>query len=1027
MATLEQTFFPIKNGTYTFSSTLDSIRNHTFSSTPTYSQGFLSKDKEADRAEKEFLAVNHFLEFIQRDIIEQNEDRHLYELVTERTHVRPYFDLEWDPAQLDESDTLVTCLGVIAAALQSCDVIGRGISIFCASGPCSTSKMASGQKASYHVLCDTVQVFRNTKEHGQFIKQAIMPRITDVLRYTNGKGLSSCVIDTQPYGSSQSFRLPYQSKWTSNESRPFLPFDVTVHQLIEANVWTIGVYQNVEQFIDVAIVPVVRPCSTIRCSASPEFDKVVALCALLPPTFLQQYTDAMNLIYCLWGMEQSDRMCNQIHRVCARATNYEYRWVQNLIRSWKYSAFTIGSLVKWATDASDKKTITSILKRHTIHYHNELFAYQMKPTHHTVIHQRYIEELSLVKDIVLKSHLGTGKTVAITKLIREGDFKRILIISPRKSYTYSQHGVFQNDPTLPSLESYLDHSGSLAFLPYLIVQAESLHRLSSTPAAYDLVIMDESESILCQMHSVVTHGSNMINNHEVLAKVVRSAKHVIFADAFISDRTFQFAVALRSNNLHYIENTFQPYIRRAIQLAPIHTDKRVANLGGFCERIITALKAGRKIVVLWTSKRRGEWFVRHFLKDTVYSHLFYNSGSDKAEQAGLKNVNETWRSVQCLMMTTSITVGISYDPKISEIEFDEAFLYASSASALPRDIAQSLLRVRVLKSNRLTYVLDTRSSGANKGSGFTAVWNQLHWKEEKQTKDHPLVKWTMCPDWAQYNHCYNINEERISRTEYSSVLQRYLTESGYTLCEEVHLPSEEVAALKVDIDNTDALIWDNIDDVAMDVAEEIVDAMKRGEATSEEIMCYKKANFRQQFVEGCTEDDLKGWWSTFYEVGYERRFWNIVKEKRWSITDVVRDEAGKRYGIMTTSAIKERETMERFLGIIGMKHSQEPAILCSERLAELAGPLEAAEKELREGMGLRKSERKGKWGVSHVMDLIEIILETWGGSTVDNVVNRKQIDGKRVREYTLKINVSNILWDSIQNYNVNYEDNMLKL
>ena len=110
-----------------------------------------------------------------------------------------------------------------------------------------------------------------------------------------------------------------------------------------------------------------------------------------------------------------------------------------------------------------------------------------------------------------------------------------------------------------------------------------------------------------------------------------------------------------------------------------------------------------------------------------------------------------------------------------------------------------------------------------------------------------------------------------------------------------------------------------------------------------------------------------------------------------------------------------------------MKHSQEPAILCSERLAELAGPLEAAEKELREGMGLRKSERKGKWGVSHVMDLIEIILETWGGSTVDNVVNRKQIDGKRVREYTLKINVSNILWDSIQNYNVNYEDNMLKL
>jgi hypothetical protein len=846
------------------------------------------------------------------------------------------------------------------------------------------------------------------------------------------------VIDTQPYGSSQSFRLPYQSKWTSCASRPFLPFDVTQHALIEANVWTIGVYQSVEQFIDVAATPLVRPCVTIRCTASPEFNKVAALCALLPPTLLQQYTDAMNLIYCLWGIEQSDRMCTLIHRICARAVNYEYRWVQNLIRSWKYSAFTLGSLVKWATDASDKKTITAILKKHTVPYHNELFTCKMVPAQHTVIHRRYIEEISLESDIILKSHLGTGKTVAITKLIREGNFKSILIISPRKSYTYSQHGVFQNDPTLPSIESYLDHSGSLAFLPYLIVQAESLHRLSSTPAVYDLVIMDESESILCQMHSVVTHGANMINNHEVLAKVVRSAKHVIFADAFISDRTFQFAVALRAAAaLHYIENTFQPYTRSAIQLASIHTDTRVANIGGFCERIMNALKAGRKIVVLWTSKRRGEWFVRSFLKDTAYSYLFYHSGSDKAEQAGLKNVNETWRSVHCLMMTTSITVGISYDPVVGsqsamdpampEIEFDEAFLYASSASALPRDIAQSLLRVRVLKANRLTYVLDTRASGGHHGSGFTTVWNQLHWKEEKQTRDHPLVKWTMCPDWARYNHCYNMNEERISRTEYSVVLQKYLTASGYALSEEVHLPSEAVASIRVDLDEVDALLWENIDDVDMEVAEDIMDAMKRGEATSEEILCYKKANFRRQFVDGCTEEELKGWWSTFYEVGQEHRFWNIVKEKRWSVTDVVRDEAGKRYGIMTTSAIKERETMVRFLDIIGMKHSQEPIVLDAMRLEALMGPLEVAEKELREGMGIRKSERKGAWKVSHVMDLIEAVLESWGGSTVDKVVNKKKVEKKAVRFYTLYVNQDNVLWDKIINYKVNYDENMIKL
>jgi hypothetical protein len=1002
---LANTYFPIKDGTPAFSSKLDPVRNHTFPS-PLWQQGFISRDKEADCAEKEFLAVNHFAEFIQKDIAEAKEDRHLYELVTERTPVRPYFDLEWDADELDETETLYTAIGIIAKTLHNHGIIGRGLSIYCASGPSKTMR----RKASYHVLCDTVQVFRNSKEHGQFVKQAIMPRVIETWGTPR-------VFDAVPYGSSQSFRLPYQSKWTSAHKRPFLLVDVAALGFVEANVWTIGIYDPIEQFIDVSLAPVLR--ITTRCEASPEFEKVTRLSDLLTSTHLQGYTEAMNLIYCLWGIEQSDRMCNLIHETCKRAANYEYRWVQNLIRSWKYSAFTIGSLIKWATDSSDKKTVTQILKQHAVQYHNELFACAMKPANHTVIHQRYIEELSFEHTLILKSHLGTGKTVAITNLIRKNSYKRILIISPRKSYTFSQHGAFQADPTLPPLESYLDHYGSLAF-PYLIIQAESLHRLRADHSPYDLVIMDESESILCQMHSVVTHAGNMINNHEILASVVKSARQVIFADAFISDRTFHFA-ALRGNPC-YIENTFQPYERKAIHLAPIHKDKRTANLGGFCERIMGALKENKKIVVLWTSKRRGEWFVQNFLAGTAYSHIFYNSGSDKTVQAGLKDVHEAWRDVQCLMMTTSITVGISYDPKIADVEFHEAFLYGSSASALPRDIAQSLLRVRVLKANRLTYVLDTRANSSV--GGFRNVWNQLAWKEEKQTKDHPLVKWTMCPDWARYNHCYNVNEERVSRNEYSTVLQRYLTESGYTLCEEVHIPSEAVASLKLD---DKKLEWDNIDDISQDVVEHLVDMMKRGEATSDEIASYKKALFRSQFI-SATEEELKAWWGRFYETGHEGRFWNVVKERRTTVADMARDEAAKRYGIMTTGSITERQTMERFLGLLGMKHSQESTVLSAERLAELAGPLEAAEKELREGMGLRTTQRKTKeWKVGNTIDLITVMLETWGGSIVESVVNRKKIQNKTVRYYSLDINPNSTIWDNISGSSVNYDENILQL
>ena len=351
-----------------------------------------------------------------------------------------------------------------------------------------------------------------------------------------------------------------------------------------------------------------------------------------------------------------------------------------------------------------------------------------------------------------------------------------------------------------------------------------------------------------------------------------------------------------------------------------------------------------------------------------------------------------WREVQCLMMTTSITVGISYDVG-EHLHFDEAFLYASSASALPRDIAQSLLRVRVLKANRLTYVLDTRAS-RNSVLGFASVWSQMSAKEKKQEADHPLVAWKMCPLWVRYNHCYNVNEERISRAEYREVLQRYLVDSGYALREETHVPAAALAALPVELGNEGGL-WDNIEDVSWDAAEEILATMKRGEATAEEVLQYKKWSFRGQLV--CSEEDAKRWWERFYESGREAAFWNVVREKRLTITDVASKEAEARYGIMTTAQIAKRQTLARFLGILGMQHSQEEVLLDAERLGALGEPLQAAERGIREGMGLRPSRKKGDWKVENTMDLIGAVLEEWGAVKVESSVKKKKENKKSVR------------------------------
>ena len=190
-------------------------------------------------------------------------------------------------------------------------------------------------------------------------------------------------------------------------------------------------------------------------------------------------------------------------------------------------------------------------------------------------------------------------------------------------------------------------------------------------------------------------------------------------------------------------------------------------------------------------------------------------------------------------------------------------------------------------------------------------------------------------------------------------------------------------------------------------------------------MSYKKWAFRTQFR--ASEDELRAWWARFYENGREAAFWNVIREKRMTITDVASNEAQARYGIMTTAQISQRKSLARFLAILGMQHSQEHGIFDAERLEALAGPLQAAEREIRDGMGIRPSRKSGDWSVRNTIDFIASVLDTWGAVTVESIARKFRRNGEVVRTYSLQLPENHGIWDKITNAPVNYEENLLKL
>jgi hypothetical protein len=90
----------------TFAKHLTDVLSHTFSSSPTYTQGIIAQDWPIDKCgSKRYYAISDMNQFA-KQLIDTRTDGNYYELLPATRPVYPYLDAEWDPGQLDEEATL---------------------------------------------------------------------------------------------------------------------------------------------------------------------------------------------------------------------------------------------------------------------------------------------------------------------------------------------------------------------------------------------------------------------------------------------------------------------------------------------------------------------------------------------------------------------------------------------------------------------------------------------------------------------------------------------------------------------------------------------------------------------------------------------------------------------------------------------------------------------------------------------------------------------------------------------------------
>ena len=334
--------------------------------------------------------------------------------------------------------------------------------------------------------------------------------------------------------------------------------------------------------------------------------------------------------------------------------------------------------------------------------------------------------------------MGGGKSYNTMEYLLKYNPERVLWITNRK--TLARDILARLNKRNLDFKHYIDDrifGYDLKDYNRLMIELESLNKLqcdyTKVIAEYDIIVMDEIESLFNVFKSDTTHGRNQEhynNNFNVFKSLCKTSKKVFMMDAYISDRTTTFIKNLELEDLHkanIVDLEIDELIEYKTKISNYSLKdntyiigrkhnkiKRVVNIHsgfyGWYRNLTEELSQGKKIYVFYPYKTaRGSVYklsiealgqdIRNLCNLKQEEVLVYHGASDSQKKKDLARVNEVWSKAKCIVTNSTISVGVSYENK----DFDKVYI-AYDDFISPRDVIQTSLRVRTPKESIIEFV-----------------------------------------------------------------------------------------------------------------------------------------------------------------------------------------------------------------------------------------------------------------------------------------------------------------------------------
>lgn len=304
------------------------------------------------------------------------------------------------------------------------------------------------------------------------------------------------------------------------------------------------------------------------------------------------------------------------------------------------------------------------------------------------------------KSLNIKSPYDTGKTQFIKEIIRTYDQKRILWVSYRKTLTHDITGNFEKEF---NFKSYLNGQ---FYANRLIIQIESLKKIDNNMGnempKYDLIIIDEVESILNQFNSKETFKGNQRDTYNYLDAVLKNSimngGKIITLDGDTSDRTYNF-IETYGKPLNIV-NTIN-FNTKKIKIVD---DRTIFN-----NALFLALFQSKKIIMPVMSEKEAVFYETEIkLRHPELKIMKYTGKTGDDDKAELKEITKIWAKLDVIIYTPTIEAGVSFDVE----RFDVIFGIIADGVASQRSYFQMMARVRKIKDNNI-YLLNMNNCKIN--------------------------------------------------------------------------------------------------------------------------------------------------------------------------------------------------------------------------------------------------------------------------------------------------------------------------